>query len=63
MGPYIRVSREHLDRLRKFLEDHGVSFWVDRFAISIDGDPAMTAVHGHPRTDPRQLQDLLDTVA
>jgi hypothetical protein len=57
---YIRVSVEFLEKVRKLLEDNDVPHWVDHYAISVDGRPAMIVIHLRRKADPSQVQELLD---
>ena len=62
-GPYIWVSLEQLDRLRKVLEQHDIRHWVDNYSVSVNGEPMMTKIYVRKRTDPDQVQRLLDAAA
>jgi hypothetical protein len=62
-GPYIMVSVELLEKVRRLLVDNDVPHWVDHHAISVDGRPAMTVINLGRRVDPRRVQELLDTAA
>jgi hypothetical protein len=62
-GAYIKVSVNGLERLRKLLEDNAVRHWVDHYAVSVDGGPSMTMIYLHRKTDPTQVQALLDNAA
>jgi hypothetical protein len=62
-GPYIRVSVELLEKVRKLLVENDIPHWVDHLAISVDGRPAMTVINLGRRVDSRQVQDLLDAAA
>ena len=39
-GPYLTVSVEVLEKVRKFLVDNNVPHWVEHHAISVNGRPA-----------------------
>jgi hypothetical protein len=62
-GPYITVSVELLERVRKLLVENDVPHWVDHLAISVDGRPAQTVVNLGRRVNSRKVQDLLDAAA
>jgi len=62
-GPYIWVSVEQLDRLRKVLLEHDIRHWVDNYPVSVDGRPAMTKVYVRKGVDPDHVQRLLDAAA
>lgn len=59
-GPYIRLSRLAVDQVQQLLKDHGVSFWVDQYWFSVDNRPAVGYVFINKKTDPIQVQTLLD---
>jgi hypothetical protein len=62
-GPYIMVSVELLEKVRRLLVENDIPHWVDHSAISVDGRPAVTVINLGRRTDSRQVQDLLDAAA
>ena len=62
-GPYIMVSVELLEKVRKLLVENDVPHWVDHNAISVDGRPAVTVINLGRNVDSRQVQDLLDAAA
>jgi hypothetical protein len=62
-GPYIMVSVESLETVRKLLVENDVHHWVDHHAISVHGRPAVTVINLGRRMDSRQVQDLLDAAA
>ena len=59
-GPYIMVSVESLEKVRKFLTENDIPHWVDHTAISVDGRPAVTVINLGRTADSRRVQDLLD---
>lgn len=62
-GPYIMVSLELLEKVRKLLAENDVPHWVDHHAISVDGRPAVTVINLGRRADSRRVQALLDAAA
>jgi hypothetical protein len=62
-GPYIMVSVSDLGKLRQVLEGHGVSYWVEEDAISLNGRPHTTVVNLGRGADARAVQRLLDSAA
>ena len=62
-GPYIKVSVELLEKVRRLLVENGIRHWVEHLAISVDGRPAVTVIYLGRNTDSRQVQDLLDAAA
>jgi len=61
-GPYIRITVDQLERLKQLLTAHDVKFWVDHYAVSIDGLPAVTDVNLGRKGDPIRAQAILDSV-
>jgi hypothetical protein len=59
-APYIKASREQLDKVHKLLEDNGIGHWVDHHVISVDGGPFMGVIYLRRRSDPQQVQAILD---
>jgi hypothetical protein len=62
-GPYIMLSVEVVEKVRKLLVENDVPHWVDHHAISVDGRPAVTVINLGRRVDSRRVQDLLDAAA
>ena len=62
-GPYIEVSVNQLELVRRLLTDHGVRFWVTHQAISVQGGPFTTTIYIRKGTDPARIQALLDQAA
>lgn len=62
-GPYIMVSVQLLEKVRRLLVEHDVPHWVDHQAISVDGRPPVTVINLGRKVDYRRAQDLLDAAA
>jgi hypothetical protein len=62
-GPYITVSVESLEKVRRLLVENEVPHWVDHHAVSVDGRPAVTVINLGRKVDSRRVQDLLDAAA
>ncbi len=62
-GPYIIVSIELLEKVRKLLVENDIPHWVDHLAISVDGRPAVSVINLGRKVDSRRVQDLLDAAA
>ena len=60
-GPYITISVELLEKVRRLLVENDIPHWVDHNAISVDGRPAVTVINLGREADLRQTQDLLDS--
>jgi hypothetical protein len=58
--PYIRVPLEQLDRVKKLLDDSGFRYYVDEYALSVNGEPYTSVVNLEHRADVVAIQRLLD---
>ncbi len=56
-GPYIWVSIQLLEKVRKILVENDIPHWVEHHAISVDGRPAVTVINLGRKVDSRQVQD------
>jgi hypothetical protein len=63
VGASIKVSVKHLKRLSDHLSQHGIAYWVDHHAVSVDGQPMVTEIYLRRGTDPQQVQAILDGAA
>jgi hypothetical protein len=61
--PYIMLSVEVLEKVRKLLVENGIPHWVEHLRISVDGRPAVTVINLGRNVDSRRVQDLLDAAA
>jgi hypothetical protein len=59
-GPYIKLSVESLERVKKLLVENDIPHWVDHIAVSVDGRPATTLIYVGRKVDSRRVQELLD---
>lgn len=62
VGPYLMVSLDALPQVRGLLDSHGIRYFVDEEAISIDGSPYIILVDFGLRGDADRIQSLLDSV-
>ena len=62
-GSYIRVPVALLERVQRLLVENDVAHWVEHYAISVDGRPAVTVINLRRNADPSRVQDLLDAAA
>lgn len=60
VNPWLILPVEQLDSVRSLLDKHAFDYWVDEFAISVDGRPKVTFINFAIVTDPRQVQQILD---
>jgi hypothetical protein len=61
--PYLRVRLDELDRVRAILQEHDIAHWVDHYAISVDGRPALVVIHLDRKCDPNAVQEILNRAA
>ena len=59
-GPYISLSAHEVERVRSILEANNIPFWVDHRFVSVDGKPALAVINLGRKTDPDQVQAILD---
>lgn len=59
-GPYIRLTVDSVEKVRKVLTENDIPHWVDNYPVSVDGQPAVTTININQKVDPRRVQDLLD---
>lgn len=59
-GPYLMVPMPQLCRIRELLDLHAVRYWVDSYAVSLDGKPAIVVVNFGRGGDGGRIQALLD---
>ena len=59
-GPYIMVPLDQLEAVKSVLREHDVYFWVDTFAISLEGRPEVTVVNLGRNANAEQIQQMLD---
>jgi len=58
--PYFRVPLDQLDQVKKLLDHAGYRYSVDKYAVSIDGEPYTAVVNLEHRADVAAIQGLLD---
>ncbi|HQU45155.1 MAG TPA: hypothetical protein PK867_20235 [Pirellulales bacterium] len=49
-----------LDSIRRALDDHRISHWVDEEYISFDGEPDTAFINFSRDVDPKRVQAILD---
>ncbi len=60
--PYIMLPLSQLDTVRALLDANKISYWVDEEALSVDGEPEVIWINLSRKTDPKEVQQLLDSV-
>lgn len=58
----IKLPADQLDRVRAVLDASNVGYWVQHGITSFDGGPFMATIQLRLKTDPQQVQALLDAV-
>ena len=58
--PYIMLPVVQLGEVSAILDAHGVSYWIDEHAISLEGGPETTVIHLARDCDPEIIQRVLD---
>src|SRR2546422_580050 len=61
-GPFIMLPEEQVTAVCALLDANQIKYWVDEHAISSDGGPEFTFINLSSRTDPAQVQRILDSV-
>jgi len=62
-GPYVAAPVDQIESIRRVLDEHGVSYWVDSHAVSLDGKPFVVVVNLSQDCDPIAVQELLDNAS
>jgi hypothetical protein len=59
-GPYLMVTIEQLNEVRRLLDGHSIRYWVDEDAISLNGEPETAVVNFGRGGDSEAVQRILD---
>ena len=62
-GSYIMVPVDRLSQIRITLDLHKIPYWIDSFAVSLDGKPSFTVVNLGRSVNGNGVQAILDGVA
>ncbi|QDU46493.1 hypothetical protein Mal52_50140 [Symmachiella dynata] len=62
-GPYIMVPIRQMGAVCAVLDDSQISYWVDEFAISLDGEPEISVINLGKGIDKQEVQRILDCAA
>ena len=62
-GAYIMVQVQQLDDVRNVFDNNNISYWVDEFAISLNGEPEEIVVNLGRGTNAEAVQKILDGVS
>ncbi len=61
-GPYISVPLIQLEQIQRLLDSHGIRYYVQENAISLDGGPMIADIDLGRGADADHVQSLLDSV-
>jgi hypothetical protein len=61
-GGWMLLSTAQLPQVRALLDAHGIYYWEDPVAISVDDQPEITGITFSVKVDPSEVQRLLDSV-
>ncbi len=59
-GPYLRLPLSQLADVRRLLDSHGIRYWPDPEAISMNGGPPIAYINFSRTVEAETVQDLLD---
>jgi hypothetical protein len=59
-GPSLMLPVSQLDRIRNLLDRNGIPYWVDQYAISLNGKPEIIFVNFGRSGDAGRVQAILD---
>ncbi len=62
-GPYIRLSWDQVNDLKRLLDSHQIRYRVQENIISLNGGPFMAVVDLGRNADPLVIQRILDSVS
>ena len=60
VGPDLWVPLTQLEAARALLDRHGIQYWVDGDAYSLDNKPYRTVINFYRAADAVQIQAILD---
>lgn len=59
-GPFLMLPLSELERVREVLDRHSIKYWVDSFAVAVDGRPPKTVINFGRTGDAARIQAALD---
>jgi hypothetical protein len=60
-GSIMDVPVSQVDELRRLFDSHGIRYWIDEHAFSIDDGPEMTVIYFGRGGDAASIQAILDS--
>jgi hypothetical protein len=61
-GPYIMLPVSQLEEVRQLLDKNQIRYSIDKYAISLDGEPETTVINLGRGGNNAAVQALLDSV-
>ena len=61
-GPSLMLPLSQVPSVREILDRNSIHYWVDTFAISLDGKPPKTVINFRRKESADRIQSLLDEV-
>jgi hypothetical protein len=59
-GPFLSLPLAQLEGVREILDRHAIRYWVDSFAVSLDGKPPKIVINFGRMGDAARIQAALD---
>ena len=59
-GPFLMLPLAQLESVHEVLDRHAIRYWVDSFAVSLDGKPAKIVINFGKTGDAARIQAALD---
>ena len=59
-GPFLMLPYSQLKAVCDVLDRHGIHYWTDSFAVSLDGKPAQIVINFGRKGDAARIQAALD---
>ncbi len=59
-GPFLMLPLSQVESVCEILDRHAIKYWVDSFAVSLDGKPAKTVINFGRTGDSARIQAALD---
>ena len=59
-GPFLMLPLTQVEAVREVLDRNAIRYWVDTFAVSLDGKPAKIVINFGRTEDAARIQAVLD---
>ena len=60
-GPYLMLPLDDVGRVKGLLDSHGIRYFVEENAVSLNGRPYVTLIDFGLRGDASSIQTILDS--